>query len=76
VPAEAAAYPRHFGVSVALAEDFGRLLRLAGHHKLRVLSGPSPRFEGTAEQHRTVFLAGPPNNVIGFKNYEDPRLMY
>jgi hypothetical protein len=76
VPAEAIAYPRHFGVSFAKAEDFDRLLRLVEHRKLAVLSGPSLRFEGTAEQHRTIFLQDPSNNVLEFKNYDDPRLQY
>jgi uncharacterized protein len=76
VPAEAVAYPRHFGVSFASAEDFDRLVRLVENRKLRTLSGPSVRFEGTAEQHRTIFLADPSNNVLEFKNYDDPRLQY
>jgi uncharacterized protein len=76
VPAEAVAYPRHFGVSFAAAADFDRLLRLVEHRKLRVLNGPSVRFEGTAEQHRTIFLVDPSNNVLEFKNYDDPRLQY
>lgn len=76
VPDEAIAYPRHFGVSFARAEDFDRLLRLVEHRKLAVLSGPSLRFEGTAEQHRTIFLKDPSNNVLEFKNYDDPRLQY
>ena len=76
VPDEAIAYPRHFGVSFAKAEDFDRLLRLVEHRKLAVLSGPSLRFEGTAEQHRTIFLKDPSNNVLEFKNYDDPRLQY
>jgi extradiol dioxygenase family protein len=76
VPAEAVAYPRHFGVSFADPQDFDRLLRLVEYRKLRVLSGPSLRFEGTAEQHRTLFLADPSNNVIEFKNYDDPRMQY
>jgi extradiol dioxygenase family protein len=76
VPADAVAYPRHFGLSFAQPEDFDRLVRLVEHRKLRTLSGPSVRFEGTAEQHRTIFLADPSNNVIEFKNYDDPRLQY
>jgi extradiol dioxygenase family protein len=67
VPEQAVAYPRHFGVSFAQPEDFDRLLRLVEHRKLPVLS---------AEQHRTLFLADPSNNVIEFKNYDDPRLQY
>jgi len=38
--------------------------------------GPELRFEGTAEQHRTIFLADPSKNVLEFKNYDDPRLQY
>lgn len=76
VPAEVHAYPRHFGVGFARAEDFDRLVRLVEHRKLKVLSGPAVRFEGTAEQHRTIFLVDPSNNVLEFKNYDDPRLQY
>lgn len=76
IPEEAVAYPRHFGVSFARSEDFDRLVRLVENRKLRTLSGPSVRFAGTAEQHRTIFLADPSNNVIEFKNYDDPRLQY
>lgn len=76
VPAEPIPYPRHFGVSFAHAEDFDRLVRLVEHRKLRVLGGPTVRFEGTAEEHRTMFLADPSNNVIEFKNYDDPRMQY
>jgi len=37
---------------------------------------PALRFEGTAGQHGTIFLASPSNNVIEFRNYDDPRLQY
>jgi hypothetical protein len=76
IPPEPVMYPRHFGVSFAEAEDFDRLLRVVEHRKLRVLAGPALRFEGTAEQHRTIALADPSNNVLEFKNYDDPRLQY
>jgi extradiol dioxygenase family protein len=76
VPAEPIAYPRHFGVTFARAADFDRLLRLVEHRKLRVLSGPALRFEGTAEEHRTIFLVDPSHNVLEFKQYEDPRLQF
>lgn len=76
VPDEAVMYPRHFGISFADAADFDRLVRLVETRKLRVLAGPALRFEGTAEQHRTIALADPSNNVIEFKNYDDPRLQF
>ncbi|MBV8221907.1 MAG: VOC family protein [Candidatus Eremiobacteraeota bacterium] len=73
---EAALYPRHFGVSFADPADFDRLVRLVEFRGLRVLHEESVRFEGTAERHRTIFLADPSNNVLEFKNYDDPRLQY
>jgi extradiol dioxygenase family protein len=76
VAAEPAPYPRHFGVTFSREEDFDRLLRLVEHRKVRVLAGPSRRFEGTAEEHRTVFLVDPSNNVLEFKWYVDPRMIY
>jgi len=76
VTPEPVAYPRHFGVTFSRAEDFDRLLRLVEHRKLEILSGPVRRFEGTAEEHRTIFLVDPSNNVLEFKQYEDPRLQF
>ncbi len=69
-------YPRHFGVSFAQPSDFDRLVRLVECRKLRVVRPPSVRFAGQAEAHRSIFLADPSNNVVEFKQYEDPRLQY
>ena len=76
IPGEAVPYPRHFGVTFADGADFDRLVRLVEHRGLRVLREATVRFAGTAEQHRTLFLADPSNNVIEFKHYDDPRLQY
>ena len=76
IPAGPVPYPRHFGVSFARREDFDRLMRLVELRKLPVLGGPSVRFAGTAEEHRQVFLTDPSDNVLEFKSYDDPRLMY
>ena len=76
VPAFPVAYPRHFGVTFADREDFERLMRVVELRKLSVLAGPETRFEGTAEEHRQIFLVDPSNNVLEFKWYLDPRLMY
>lgn len=69
-------YPRHFGVSFARPSDFDRLLRLVEYRGLRVIRPPSVRFAGRADSHRSIFLADPSNNVIEFKQYDDPRLQY
>jgi uncharacterized protein len=76
VPDEPVAYPRHFGVSFARSEDFDRLLRLVELRKLPTLGEARVRFEGTAEEHRQIFLTDPSNNVLEFKVYDDPRLLY
>ncbi len=75
-PEEPVIYPRHFGVTFAEAPDFDRLVRLVELRKLRVIAGPALRFEGTAEEHRTLCLADPSNNVLEFKTYVDPRMQY
>lgn len=76
VPDEPVAYPHHFGVSFARNEDFDRLLRLVELRKLPTLGQAAVRFEGTAEEHRQIFLTDPSNNVLEFKVYDDPRLLY
>jgi len=76
VPDEPVPYPRHFGVSFARGEDFDRLLRLVELRKLPTLGEVAVRFEGTAEEHRQIFLTDPSNNVLEFKVYDDPRLLY
>jgi hypothetical protein len=76
VPEDAVPYPRHFGVTFANGEDFDRLLRLVELRKLPTLNDACVRFEGTAEQHRQIFLTDPSNNVLEFKTYDDPRMLY
>ncbi|MGH3157177.1 MAG: VOC family protein [Streptosporangiaceae bacterium] len=76
VPDEPVPYPRHFGVSFARNEDFDRLLRLVELRKLPTLGEAGVHFEGTAEEHRQIFLTDPSNNVLEFKVYDDPRLLY
>jgi len=36
----------------------------------------STRFEGLVEVHRTFVLRDPSDNLIEFKHYADPRMMY
>ena len=69
-------YPRHFGVTFHDREDWERLLRLARTRGLRFFAEPFHRFAGRAEEHRTFVLADPSNNLLEFKYYDDPRMMY
>lgn len=69
-------YPRHFGVTFRDGADFDRLLRLVELRELAVFADVSVRFGGTVEEHRTVVLRDPAGNLLEFKHYVDPRMMY
>jgi uncharacterized protein len=69
-------YPRHFGVTFRHRDDFDRLLRLVEKRKLILFRQVSVRFEGLVEEHLTVVLRDPSNNLLEFKHYVDPRMMY
>jgi len=75
-PAEPELYPRHFGVTFRHRTDFDNLIALARTRKLPFFREPSLRFEGLVEQHSTVVLRDPSNNLLEFKHYADPRMMY
>lgn len=69
-------YPRHFGVTFHDRADFDRLLALAEARGLPFFQEPMVRFEGRPEAHLTFFLIDPANNLLEFKHYFDPRMMY
>ncbi len=69
-------YPRHFGVTFARREDFDAVGRLVKLRKLPVFRPLTHRFEGLAEEHLTLVLRDPSNNLIEFKHYVDSRLIY
>lgn len=71
-----ALYPRHFGVTFRRTEDFDRLLHLIELRQLPVFQEIRHRFEDRAEEHLTVVLCDPSNNLLEFKHYLDPRMMY
>jgi len=72
----ASLYPRHFGVTFREAADFERLHECAVSRKITFYSGISLRFEGLVEEHRTFVLVDPAGNLLEFKHYNDPRMMY
>ncbi|MDC0770933.1 VOC family protein [Streptomyces sp. HD] len=69
-------YPRHFGVTFRSTADFDALLRLVEVRKVPVFQEVRSRFEGTVEEHRTLVLVDPTGNLLEFKHYTDPRMMY
>lgn len=69
-------YPRHFGVTFREAEEFDALLTLCAERQLTVYRDVETRFAGRAEEHRTVVLCDPSGNLLEFKQYRDPWMMY
>jgi len=69
-------YPRHFGVTFKELADFEALHDCAVIRKVPFYAGVSTRFEAMAEEHRTFVLLDPSGNLLEFKHYRDPRMMY
>jgi extradiol dioxygenase family protein len=44
--------------------------------KIEMFRELNTRFEGLVEVHRTFVLRDPSDNLIEFKHYADPRMMY
>jgi extradiol dioxygenase family protein len=69
-------YPWHFGVTFRVAADFEALHECAVIRKISFFADVSTRFEAMAEEHRTFVLLDPSGNLLEFKHYRDPRMMY
>jgi len=69
-------YPRHFGVTFRHRGEYDALLARANETGAKFFDEPFVRFEGRREEHRTFFLQDPSNNLLEFKHYNDPAMMY
>lgn len=69
-------YPRHFGITFRERADFDAVLRVAEIRELTFFRKLDTRFEHSVEEHLTFVLRDPSNNLIEFKHYADPRMMY
>jgi extradiol dioxygenase family protein len=76
VDADPQLYPRHFGITFRDRQDWNRLLHRAREHNLPFFADPFRRFDGQAEEHGAFVLRDPSNNLLEFKHYDDPRMMY
>jgi uncharacterized protein len=73
---EPSLYPRHFGVTFRRREDFDAVLFCAETRDIPFFQACQPRFKDTVEEHLTFVLRDPSGNLIEFKTYRDPRMMY
>lgn len=69
-------YPRHFGITFYERAEFDQLVRLIELRNIPFFQAPRQRFGGMAEEHTTFLLKDPSNNILEFKCYLDPRMMY
>jgi extradiol dioxygenase family protein len=69
-------YPRHFGVTFRDAADFDSFYDLCRQRDVLIFSDRTKRFEGLVEVHDTFVLCDPSSNLLEFKHYADPRMMY
>jgi extradiol dioxygenase family protein len=74
--AELDLYPRHFGITFHDRTEFDAVARLIELRKLPVFREVTTRFAGTVEEHTTVVLLDPSQNLLEFKHYVDPRMMH
>lgn len=69
-------YPRHFGITFKARVEFDNLLKLVEVRHLPVFTPLFTRFAKTVEEHSSIVLIDPANNLLEFKHYIDPRMMY
>lgn len=69
-------YPRHFGVTFRERSAFDDVYRACQQRALPFFRDTARRFEGMIEVHETFVICDPSSNLIEFKHYADPRMMY
>jgi len=70
------AYPRHFGLTFLLGEDFSRMTAHIKKLGLKFLVRPTARFKDSMHEHQTCMLVDPSGNVVEFKCYVRPECSY
>jgi extradiol dioxygenase family protein len=76
VPEEPKMYPRHFGITFREKDDFDTFYEEVKEKDLPFFKDLFVRFSGKQEEHHTFFLCDPSNNLLEFKWYHDPEMMY
>jgi hypothetical protein len=69
-------YPRHFGFTFTEVSDFQSMLSLVRKGNIEFFREPFLRFKDLPEKHLTFLLKDPSNNVLEFKHYYNPEMMY
>lgn len=76
VPPRVSLYPRHFGVILDDERQFDEFHLRLERNGISFFERLFVRFSGTPREHKTFFLKDPSNNLIEFKWYRDPGLIF
>lgn len=69
-------YPRHFGITYHEKSDYEAFVQRLNELKVPFFEEPQTRFPKRREEHLTFMILDPSNNVLEFKYYFDPEMMY
>lgn len=69
-------YPRHFGMTLRQRADFDDVYERAREAGAPFFKDLFVRFRDKREEHLTFFLRDPANNLLEFKYYHDPAMMF
>jgi len=75
VPKKLKPYPYHFGITFSDIGSFQSLRSKLIDKKVNLIQD-SIRFQDKKDEHRTLFLSDPFNNVLEFKFYFDDKMKY
>jgi hypothetical protein len=70
------AYPRHFGLTFLLQQDFSTMAAHLEKLGVEFIVRPTIRFANSTHEHGTFMLADPSGNVVEFKCYLRPECSY
>lgn len=76
VPSRVSIYPRHFGVILDNESQFDEFHQRLERTGVAFFERLYVRFSGTPREHKTFFLKDPSNNLIEFKWYREPSLIF
>lgn len=70
-------YPRHFGFILKKREHFDEAIDALSEVELKsIYKAPFVRQRGLESEHETFFLKDPANNLIEFKWYKNPEMIF
>lgn len=76
IPKSVSLYPRHFGVILEDEKEFDAFHARVFESGIPFFERLFVRFQKTPREHKTFFLKDPSNNLLEFKWYKNPDLIF